>query len=202
MKQDCCYCIDNLSFLGDDTWYLIGVCEIKLSNKSWILILPSISIVIHMWSNLWKFLSVRRRVMCFHGSSVFVGSFSHAFSRARRKISQLTHVYKHLWRVACCLIKMLSIKFTSIFAVSFSRGNVGKQVSTISCCFFNSLLQWNEHSKNLDLAVFQCLCLGHCDHVIHKSVCPALFWFAGGADGGFGYKNFTMSHGPTMKKSA
>ena len=67
--------------------------------------------------------------------------------------------------------------------------------------FFKSLLQWNERSKNLDLAVFQCLCLGHCDHVIHKSVCPALFWFAWGADGGFPYKNFITSHRPTVKKS-
>ena len=50
-----------------------------------------------------------RRVMCFRGSSVFVGSFPGAFSRARDKISQLTHVYKHLPRVACCLIKMLSM---------------------------------------------------------------------------------------------
>ena len=79
-----------------------------------------------------------RRVMGFRGSSVFVGSFSGAFSRARGKISQLTHVYKYLPRVACCLIKMLSMKFTSIFASSFSRGRVGKQVlylMTISCRF-------------------------------------------------------------------
>ena len=81
-----------------------------------------------------------RRVMGFRGSSVFVGSFSGAFSRARGKISQLTHVYKYLPRVACCLIKMLSMKFTSIFASSFSRGRVGKQVlylMTISCRFSN-----------------------------------------------------------------
>ena len=74
--------------------------------------------------------------MCFRGPSVFVGSFSGAFSRARGKISQLTHVYKHLPCVACCLIQVLSIKFISIFAASTSRGSVGKQVlylMTISC---------------------------------------------------------------------
>ena len=77
-------------------------------------------------------------VMCFRGSSVFVGSFSDAFSHARGKISQLTHVYKHLPRDACCLIQVLSIKFLSTFATPSSRGSVGKQVlylMTISCHF-------------------------------------------------------------------
>ena len=93
-----------------------------------------------LWVKLWVGWVGRgyRRVMCFRGSSVFVGSFSGAFSRARGKISQLTHVYKHLPRVACCLIQVLSIKFISIFAASSSRGSVGKQVfylMTISCRF-------------------------------------------------------------------
>ena len=85
-----------------------------------------------------EIIPIYRRVMCFRGSSVFVGSFPGAFSRTRDKISQLTHVYKHLPRVACCLIKMLSIKFRSMFAASFSRGSVGKQVlylMTVSCHF-------------------------------------------------------------------
>ena len=73
-------------------------------------------------------------VMCFRGSSVFVDSFPGALSHARGEISQVTHVYKHLPRVACCLIKMVRIKFTSIC------GSVGKQVlylMTISCCFWS-----------------------------------------------------------------
>ena len=118
-----------------------------------------------------------RRVMCFRGSSVFVGSFPGAFSRARDKISQLTHVYKHLPRVACCLIKMLSIKFRSIFGAPFSRGSDGKQVlylMTVSCRFSSPCCSGTSAQKKLDLAVFECLRLGHCDHVIHKSVCPAL----------------------------
>ena len=107
--------------------------------------------------------------MCFRGSSVFVGSFPGAFSRARDKISQLTHVYKHLPRVACCLIKMLSIKFRSIFAAPFSRGSDGKQVlylMTVSCRFSSPCCSGTSAQKKLDLAVFECLRLGHCDHVI------------------------------------
>ena len=107
----------------------------------------------------------------------------------------------------CCLLSDSSVKHKvhiDICGILFSEKcwKTGTLPYDHFLPFFKSLLQWKERSKNLDLAVFQCLCLGHCDHVIHKSVCPALFWFAWGANGGFPYKNFITSHRPTVKKSA